>query len=98
MKTVTYECDRCKKVVAKGGVLWNVRIETECVVTGPGVYKAGPFTDACSDWCQSCMEVYGLLKPDRDSIVKPIDPPPTLEDLVKELVREIVREELPDGD
>ncbi len=94
MKTVTYECDRCGETIPEGEQVWNLGIAIACEPDTEDTHPRWLKKEHRAQWCRPCMEHYDLVGMSSGSDAKPIDPPPTIEDLV----REIVREELPDAD
>ena len=94
MKTVTYECDRCGNMIDDHEQAWNLAITIACEPRVPDHYPTWVSKERRAQWCRPCMEHYDLVGMSTGSDAKRSDPPPTIE----ELVREIVREELPDAD
>jgi hypothetical protein len=78
MQTTTYKCDRCGAEDTTNDIaLTTIRVQY-------GQYKKEDKRTA--EWCLNCRIETGLTNP-KNGDVKPIDPPLTLEDLVREIVR-----------
>lgn len=90
MITTIYTCDRCKKEVEKEdleGVAFGLRYYrqySQDYVVFPRHVPGREF-----DWCKSCRIETGLTPVDAKlPDAKPLNPQPTLEDLIRELIRQ----------
>ena len=85
-QVTTYKCDLCGKEQDNQGQMWTIAL---FVKNGCTAYVGqGDYPKKKTDWCRACMEIYSLLptveiKPD-----KVIQPPPTIEDIIRDLVRD----------
>lgn len=81
MQTVTYTCDRCKASDQTNNIdLIPIKIILFSFNTE---VKSG-------DWCRKCLIKTGLLAGNNLQLypdIKVIEPPPTLEDIIREIVR-----------
>ena len=87
MKTTIFTCDRCKKEVEK---LEEVGAGRRVKSYG---YGGGERMEACqflAEWCLECCIEMGITKLWKESPTPPfpIQPPPTLEDMIREIIRE----------
>lgn len=84
MKVITYTCDRCKSSDTVNKIDL-IPIKILLSDHNSAVKQA--------DWCRRCLASYGLAKASEDiknPIVK-IEPPPTIEDIIREIVREEIQ-------
>jgi len=86
MRTTTFKCDRCGAESTGDDT-----IGLEKVVVG-----SGRFYDYSqrgeSEWCKKCRIETGVEKPDKNTPeIAPIDPLPTLEEMIREIVREEIQ-------
>ena len=91
MQTVTHECDRCHaKAITNDEVcaldLRGVKLE---IVSSVNLYENFTWR---SEWCQACrtqIRVEELDKrKDKPQVQTPVEPQPSLEDMVREIVRQ----------
>jgi len=87
MKTTTYKCDRC------GAEDTNNKIEISPIWFGYGDYITDVKRRAENkEWCLKCRIEIGLQKPRSDAPeAKPIEPEPTLEDMIRMIVRDEIQ-------
>ena len=89
MRQVILTCDRCKKVVDK---LEEVGAGKRSVSSS---YHGGGTTcnvyQLWAEWCIDCCVEMHIIEPNKNSEAKPVQPPPTLEDIVREIVREEIQ-------
>ena len=86
--TTTYKCDFCGAVQADTTQFWQVRLVIHVFSSFPSIYDQGKMH---KDACRSCMEKYGLLV-NATPEVKPIQPEPTLEDMIRMIVKEEIEQ------
>ena len=87
MITVTHECDKC----GKSGDPENVRLSGVFVCCEPFYRDANNTSTARfkQHWCRHCCVKASLLpQVKRIKDPPPDDPPPTLEDFIRDIVRE----------
>jgi hypothetical protein len=83
MKTTTYKCDRC------GAEDTDNQIGLNFIKVGYGQYITDASCRPMVEWCHKCRIETGLQKPsEKMPGVKPGEPPPTLEEMIREIVRE----------
>lgn len=90
MQQTTITCDRCgtswEKGAANARQLWNIGIHLGC----PCLTSIGRRGDLTAEWCRECVVKAGLIgqssADDKQTVLE--DPPPTLEDLIREIVRD----------
>ncbi len=86
MRVLTVTCDRCKteidKTAVRNGQVWEI------AVTRNGDKQQ------MAEWCRSCTIEMGLLNQGgKEETKQPrIDPPPTIEDFIREIVREEINQ------
>jgi len=83
-------CDRC------GNVEWGdaTFLETVMVCVGQFSYS-GPRREHArryAEWCKPCRVTMGIENQKHAPDVVPIDPTPTLEDLIREICAEVVEQ------
>lgn len=86
---VIQTCDRCKR----SGTTAEIALRGIFLRVGTNLHDYGGAQQChnfSSEWCDNCVRQFGIWPPSEKS-PPPIDPPPTLEDLI----RQIVREEIP---
>lgn len=87
MRKTILTCDRCKKEVK------------DLVEVGAGkrsiqYYSFSPsgttyeLFQLSAEWCLACCIEMGIAQPCKESKAQPIQPPPTLEDMIREIIRE----------
>jgi len=87
MRKTILTCDRCKKEVDKlSEVGAGIRSHqySSYGITGDAyvVHQLG------AEWCLDCCIEMGIAKPCKESSAQPIQPSPTLEDMIREIIRE----------
>ncbi len=90
MKTVTYRCDKCGKVIGEKDQLWNIAVVTACEPRKPGE-AVGSWVKLKAQWCRACMERTGMV-PLSDLKNTPPTPNVTLEDILREMIADVVAE------
>lgn len=94
-KVTTYTCDRCG---ASSTDVEELEILEVRIVWYPNYRynksnQADDYKNRKADWCKNCRVELGIIDPDVHRLeVTPIEPPPTLEDLVREIVKETLSE------
>lgn len=87
---ITQTCDRCKR----SGSTNEICLRGIFVRVGTNLHDYGG-AQSChtyaSEWCDNCVREVGIWPPSKDSPT-PLDPPPTLEDLVRQICREETRQ------
>ena len=89
---VIHTCDRCKRQGSEEEIQLRgvfVRVNTNLHDYGGGT----AVHTLTAQWCDNCVREFGLWP--HNSNCKgpaPIDPPPTLEDLIREICREEARQ------
>ena len=80
MKKVLITCDCCKQTLGEADSQ-----HFPLTLTFNGLSR---FCDR--DWCRDCCVKYGLLEPytTKDKQIEKIEPPPTIEDIIREIIRE----------
>ncbi|MDI6785084.1 MAG: hypothetical protein QMD92_00085 [bacterium] len=91
MKKTILTCDRCKKRVAN---LYEVGagLRHYCTPTYPTAETYEVY-QLVAEWCLDCCIEVGFTRPVKSSKAAPLDPEPTLEDII----RKIVKEEISNG-
>jgi hypothetical protein len=87
MRVTTVTCDRCKKVILEKDYsqIWPVKV----------VYGSSSSVHTQVEWCRSCTIEMGLLTVKAEKTIAPrIEPPPTIEDLIREIAYEVAQEEI----
>jgi hypothetical protein len=87
MKTTTYKCDRCGVEDTTGEII------LQYVFVGCGEYLSDAKKRAQSvEWCLKCRIETGLISPlPKMPDIKPIEPAPTLEEMIREIVRDEIQ-------
>jgi hypothetical protein len=77
----TYTCDRCKGD-------FSDRKAIKCVSAGVGDFSGSDswFKSFRQDWCHNCLKGFGLPCESAKATDVPPNPPPTLEDMIREIV------------
>lgn len=83
MRTTTYKCDRCGAESVDKNTLHKVK-------AGYGDYTSD-VNGRQAEWCKKCCVETGLAHQNLAPEVKPLDPLPTLEDMIREIVREEIQ-------
>jgi hypothetical protein len=83
MRITTVTCDRCKRELSadeiEDGQPWGVEVR----------FSNRGTVHLKAEWCRSCMVEMGMLNGRYEETKQPIvDPPPTIEDFIREIVRE----------
>jgi hypothetical protein len=87
MRTTTYKCDRCERTSTV-----EREIDLKRVEVGVGHYYSDYSRRGYKEWCRTCRIETGIEQPDvKLPEINPIDPLPTLEDLIREIVREEIQ-------
>ena len=82
MKKTILTCDRCREVIDDSGDFWEVEAGLSRGYSKKETHRA--------EWCRRCcVEVGFLPEPSNNpDMLKPQDPLPTLESLIREIIRE----------
>lgn len=90
-RKLTITCDRCEKEIVDQGQVWIVSVLFGPSNASPSAHRARH----TAEWCRVCAVETGLLPQynPEDKKIEPINPKPTLEDLVRELAREEIEKE-----
>lgn len=84
MTTITYTCDRCKKVQAKRADLYTLTLQAK---NGEYGYSGHELTVSSSipaaDWCRDCCVETGFVK--WQPVEKQPPAPPTLEEMIRQI-------------
>jgi hypothetical protein len=85
-----YTCDRCKQEVPKGDNLKGFAIGeiNHSHYSGSSSYVLPREKYHKIDLCTNCAVELGLSNPANAGTVKPIDPPPGIEDLIRLIIQE----------
>ena len=88
MKTTTYKCDRCGAESVGGDT-----IKLLSIYLGEGQYMSDAVRrGGQKEWCLKCRIETGIHKPEMAlPEIKPVDPVPTLEEMIREVVREEIQ-------
>ncbi len=88
MRETILTCDRCKEKVKE---LIEVGAGKRSVYSGSS-YSREHFElyQLVAEWCIDCCIKMHIASPCKESEAKPIQPPPTLEDMIREIIREEV--------
>ena len=87
MIITTYTCDKCGHAQDKNDQMWNIGV---VIGHDASIYYGNRTPNPVQLWCRDCIEGLGLLPPGggaKDAPPLP-DPPPTLEDMIREIVRQ----------
>ena len=83
MIKTTYTCDRCKNEIIDLNQVWCVGIKYHFY---GGNYNNNARPEV--NWCRPCMIKMGIMGTEEERKVnQPIEPPPTIEDLIREIIR-----------
>ncbi len=86
MKKTILTCDRCKKEVEKLiEVGAGQRFYSSSISGLAGGWKVYQLQ---VEWCIDCCVEMHICQPTKESTSKPVGPPPTIEDMIREIVRE----------
>ena len=80
MRVTTVTCDRCKKEITDLNQIWPISVRI----------NNGISTLKDQEWCRHCVLEMSLIKPytPEDTKIIPIEPKPTIEDIIREIIRE----------
>ena len=97
MIVTTYTCDKCGHAQNKNDQMWDIGVVIGHHAsiygrdrTPASIYGRDRTPNPVQLWCRDCIEELGLLPPGggaKDAPPLP-DPPPTLEDMIREIVRQ----------
>ena len=87
MITTTYKCDRCGHEQTKDTQMWNVWIGYACLPYSRGYGQNGTAAKEAL-WCRPCMKKMAVLGAFVGDPIAPIQPPPTLEETIREIIRD----------
>jgi len=88
MRETILTCDRCRKKVDNlSEVGAGIRSLHYGSYGGGDTYVVHQFG---AEWCLECCIEMGIAKPRKESSAQPIQPFPTLEDMIREIIREEV--------
>lgn len=85
MKKTILTCDRCKKEVEK---LIEVGAGERSYNRHYGGGDTYELYQLAAEWCLDCCIKMHIANPCEKSGAQPIQPPPTLEDMIREIIRE----------
>ena len=85
MRKTILTCDRCKKEVE---TLVEVGAGRRVKSYGDDSRERMEVCQFLAEWCLECCIEMGITKPGKESLTLPFQPPPTLEDMVREIIRE----------
>lgn len=93
-KVTIYTCDKCgheQTEQDKPHQLWEVYVGARSMGSTYPVVAARP--DLKKLWCRDCAIKQGVVKksPHSQSEAKPIEPQPTIEDLIRDIVEDEVQ-------
>lgn len=92
MKTITYKCDRCGRENTVDSRTTERELNLETIRVGTGQYGYDNAHRGGKEWCWKCRIEVGIDEPTkRMPEAVPLDPLPTLEDMIRELVREEIQ-------
>ena len=85
MRKTILTCDRCKKEVE---TLVEVGAGRRVKSYGDDSRERMEVCQFLAEWCLECCIEMGITKPWKESPAQPIQPPSTLEDMIREIIRE----------
>jgi hypothetical protein len=87
LRTTTFKCDRCGAESVGDDTIDLLR-----VAVGVGQYFSDYSQRDSSEWCRKCRIETGIEQPNKNTPeIIPIDPLPTLEEMVRAIVREEIQ-------
>lgn len=92
MKTTTYKCDRCGRENTVDYHTTERELDLETISVGTGKYHYDKSHRGGQEWCKKCRIEVGIDSPEKAMPeAVPLDPLPTLEDMIREIVREEIQ-------
>jgi hypothetical protein len=91
MKKTILTCDRCKKEVSELIEVGAGKREVHYNSYSYGGGNMYRLYQLSAEWCLDCCIEMHIAEPRKESEAKPIQPPPTLEDFIREIIRKEIQ-------